>query len=38
MKFFEEPKLEVVLMTAEDIICISGDADFGGSGGPAYED
>lgn len=32
MKYFEEPKLEVVLMAVEDIICFSGDADFGGSG------
>lgn len=32
MKFFEEPKLEVVIFANEDIMALSGDADFGGSG------
>ncbi len=32
MKYFEEPKLEVVLMASEDIICISADDSFGGPG------
>ena len=32
MKNFEEPKLEVVLFTTEDIMAISADGEFGGGG------
>lgn len=35
MKFFEEPIVEVICMTVQDIVTTSGGEDDNGGGGPA---